>query len=237
MNSRLRYELKYYINYNTYIVLKKLLSSFMTIDKNANNSNTYHIRSLYFDDYSNSAYYEKINGIFKRKKYRFRIYNLSSNNIMLECKEKIGDVTKKDSLQISNLIYKDIISDNISNIPNDDNSLLSSFLYDYHTLSLSPVVIVDYIREPYTFSAGDVRITFDMNLETSINSCDLFDSNQFLTKVFDKDILILEVKYTNFLPRFISDLLNEIVAERCAVSKYVLCRNHLNSYSWKESFL
>ena len=41
----------------------------------------YTIRSLYFDDYWNSAYAEKDAGILVRKKYRIRIYNFGTNSI------------------------------------------------------------------------------------------------------------------------------------------------------------
>ncbi len=71
-----RYELKFIITKNQAKFLEKNLSIIMNIDKNAKNeNNTYFIRSIYFDDYKSSAYYEKIDGVEFRKKYRIRFYN------------------------------------------------------------------------------------------------------------------------------------------------------------------
>ncbi len=49
----------------------------------------YMIRSLYFDDYWNSAYEEKESGVLMRKKYRIRIYDYSDRSIKLERKKEI----------------------------------------------------------------------------------------------------------------------------------------------------
>ena len=57
----------------------------------------YMIRSLYFDDYWNSAYEEKESGILMRKKYRIRIYDYSDRSIKLERKKK-GFGSKQSSL-------------------------------------------------------------------------------------------------------------------------------------------
>ena len=61
----------------------------LTRDKHAR-AGGYTIRSLYFDDYCNSAYEEKDAGILMRKKYRVRIYNGSDKVIKLERKKKYG---------------------------------------------------------------------------------------------------------------------------------------------------
>ena len=62
----------------------------MKKDTNADSRGDYHIRSLYFDDYNDSALFEKQSGILKRKKYRIRIYNLSDSVIKLEKKQYIA---------------------------------------------------------------------------------------------------------------------------------------------------
>ena len=72
------------ISKNTGEILKQKLKTIMDIDKNSyNEDNTYQIRSLYFDDPQNTAYYEKLDGVEYRKKYRIRIYNKYDNFIRL----------------------------------------------------------------------------------------------------------------------------------------------------------
>ena len=59
-----RHEIKYMISKNTGEILKQKLKTIMDIDKNSyNEDNTYQIRSLYFDDTQNTAYYEKLDRV------------------------------------------------------------------------------------------------------------------------------------------------------------------------------
>ena len=75
--ERYRHELKYLINEGEHSALACRMAPVFKLDKHAR-SGGYTIRSLYFDDYCNSAYEEKDAGILMRKKYRVRIYNGSA---------------------------------------------------------------------------------------------------------------------------------------------------------------
>ena len=96
-----RHELKYFINFQDYFSLSNKLKVLMKKDKNSNERGDYHIRSLYFDDYNDSALYEKQSGILRRKKYRIRIYNLSDEVIKLEKKSRVGQFINKKSFLLS----------------------------------------------------------------------------------------------------------------------------------------
>ncbi len=64
-----RHELKFILNSKEAEILKYRLSLIMDVDTNSVNAdNTYFIRSLYFDDDYDSAYYEKIDGLETRQK-------------------------------------------------------------------------------------------------------------------------------------------------------------------------
>ena len=76
-----RHELKYYISYPEYYKLISRLNVAMEHDLGSGVSEKgYFIRSLYFEDYWNSAYAEKEAGVLMRKKYRIRIYNNNDRN-------------------------------------------------------------------------------------------------------------------------------------------------------------
>ena len=87
--ERYRNEWKYLIDNAQREYVTKRLSPFLNLDKHAQNGG-YMIRSLYFDDYFNTAYEEKDAGVLKRKKYRIRIYNCTDASIKLERKKKFG---------------------------------------------------------------------------------------------------------------------------------------------------
>ena len=97
-----RHELKFILNETEANILKYRLSLLMDVDKNSvNEDHTYFIRSLYFDDVYDTAYYEKVDGVEEREKYRIRIYNQDDSFIRLERKEKNRDLTYKKQAKIT----------------------------------------------------------------------------------------------------------------------------------------
>lgn len=84
--------------------------------------------------------------------------------------------------------------------------------------------MVDYVREPFIYEAGNVRITIDKNIRTGIYSKDLFDKD-LPTMVTDTEgIMILEVKYDEFLPEIIKSTIQIKDRSASAFSKYAACR-------------
>jgi len=222
--QKFRHELKFYINWHVYTYLKSRLFSGLKLDLNAVVDDGYHIRSLYFDDIYQSAYYEKINGVYNRKKYRIRIYNKNDQIIRLEKKIKLGSMTRKDTRIITKEQFYKIINGDLDFLIASDDELFHEFYAESATKLLKPVVIVDYDREAYTLETGNVRVTFDKNLRAGISSYDIFDDKVVTKLIFDEPVMILEVKFDNFLPAFVKNMIQMCRHDESAISKYVLCR-------------
>lgn len=221
-----RHEIKYLIPSNLAESLKQKLSLLMDIDKNSyNDDNTYLIRSLYFDDLKSTAYYEKLDGVEYRKKYRIRIYNLEDNFIRLECKYKHNNMTSKESVLISKDICSKIINRDINDIDISKDNILKKFIIDMKTNNLLPSIIVDYKRLAYTYPVSEVRITFDSKIKSGVYNYDLFDNNCNYASVIDDNYLVLEVKYNEILPESIAIILSTISLNKEAYSKFATCRN------------
>ena len=223
----LRHELKFFISPLQYQVLSRTLKATLNPDPNGDENNQYHIRSLYFDTAYDSALYDKINGTANRDKYRIRIYNFSDQMIRLECKSKFRDLISKRSVRITLDLAEQLISADPTGLESTASGLVSDTFREMRTNLLHPVVIVDYLREAYLHPAEEVRITFDMQLRSGLNSVDMF--NPYLPTVppFDHDEIILEVKYNQVLPPYIASLLTYALRDgacRSAISKYVYCR-------------
>ena len=223
----LRHELKFFISPIQYQVLSRTLKATLNPDPNGDENNQYHIRSLYFDTAYDSALYDKINGTANRDKYRIRIYNFSDQMIRLECKSKFRDLISKRSVRITRDLAEQLISADPTGLESTASGLVSDTFRVMRTNLLHPVVIVDYLREAYLHPAEEVRITFDMQLRSGLNSVDMF--NPYLPTVppFDHDEIILEVKYNQVLPPYIANLLTYALRDgacRSAISKYVYCR-------------
>ncbi len=222
----LRHELKYFINEMQYYVLSGILDQTLQRDPNGDEYNEYHIRSLYFDTVFNTALYDKINGNADRDKYRIRIYNLSDQVIKLECKTKIGSLISKRSQTIPKLLCEQLMAGDPTGLETTRSGLLNDMFREMTVNLLRPVVLVDYIREAYLHPAEEVRITFDKQLRTGLWSQDLFNPWVPTVPPLDENVMILEVKYNEFLPPYIRDLLNTYCAGACqsAISKYTWCR-------------
>ena len=219
-----RSELKHYINYQDYEIIKSRISKVLTLDKNTNENYEYKIRSIYFENYNDKVLQEKLLGLNKREKFRIRFYNDDDSFIRLEKKCKINGLCKKISCPITKEQCLKIINNDIDFLIKSNEPLLQELYYKMKTQFLKPKTIVDYDREAYIYKIGNVRITFDKNLKTGIVSNDLFNKNLCTINPIYKNNIILEVKYDEFLPEFILDLLQLGERTKTSISKYALCR-------------
>ncbi len=220
----LRHELKYQIDALEYQLLQKKLATILKPDPGMKGKNHYNIRSLYFDDMENSALCQKEAGIFRRKKYRIRIYNRCDSVVKFERKTKIGALMLKECVQISRAEAEKLIARDFDFLANADNNLLRDFFLETKCKLMRPVAIVEYDREAYIHPIGNVRVTFDTDLRIGYDLSTFFDSDDRSMSVMNQRGIILEVKYTEVLPQFISGLFPNTIRPQQAIGKFVLCR-------------
>lgn len=221
-----RNEWKYYLSLWDCQELKERFQAVMQRDPHAADG-LYSIRSLYFDDYWNSAYNEKIAGVNCRKKYRIRIYNCSDAVIRLERKLKIGNYIHKDSARLTRQEYEWIIAGEYGFLLKHENRLCQEFWFECTSNVMRPKVIVDYEREPFVLPEGDVRVTFDSNVRAAAPENDLFDPQIASCEIIPFGKTIMEVKFTEFLPEVIKEVLPPGGQEFSAISKYTMCYEKL----------
>ncbi|RDU23969.1 polyphosphate polymerase domain-containing protein [Anaerosacchariphilus polymeriproducens] len=220
---KFRHEYKHFLNYSDYYSLRQKLKKVLNQDNYANEDGEYKIRSLYFDNYKDKALQEKINGINYREKFRIRCYNDEETFIRLEKKSKINGLTNKISTLLTKEETQKIIASDIQWMSESSDGLLIEFYSKMKSQLLRPKTIVDYVREPYVFRAGNVRITFDKEIRSGIFGIDFFNE-QLPTIGIGDAAIILEVKYDTFLPDFIRDIIQTNRNMSCAFSKYAACR-------------
>ncbi len=236
--ERYRNEWKYLIDMAQKELICQRLTPLLKLDPNATDGG-YMIRSLYFEDYFKSSYEEKDAGVLRRKKYRIRIYNCEDRSIKLERKKKFGSYIYKEAARLTrDEVYK-IINGDYDFLLKSDNNLLKEFYYECISNVMRPRVIVDYEREPYILDEGTVRITFDMNVRAAVGSFDIFDKTLPALHCLEDGKCVMEVKFTEFLPQFVRNILPDRASEFTAVSKYVLCyekTEYMNSFKyWYEN--
>ncbi len=218
-DARFRHELKYLISKRDMDCCVGRISGFAGQDMHARGG-VYSIRSLYFDDMYHSAYGDKESGVSKRDKFRIRIYNMDSSYISLENKIKEGAYVRKESVRINVEECDNILSGSTDCLLEKSESVASDFALRCRINGLKPEIIVDYDRVPFVYEHGKVRITFDMNIRAACGY-NIFDDRVVSYDVLTSDLLIMEVKYTEYLP----DIFRAILPDescRIAASKFVM---------------
>ncbi len=222
-----RHELKYYINYRDYIVLRQCLKALLTPDESGDENNSYHVRSIYFDDFDESSLVEKMAGVQNRNKYRIRFYNFNDRLIRFEKKMKRGQYLAKKSITLVRSEVQDLLDGNPDFLLSRKESFAKELYLEFRHRQLKPRVVVDYMREAYVLPYEDVRITFDKDLKSGKPFGNVYDKNLPVVPIADPETMILEVKFNRYLPDYVKKVLNNLTApERLAISKYTNCRKY-----------
>ncbi len=217
-----RHEMKHEITYADMLVLRQRLSVVMKRDIHTVDGK-YMIRSLYFDNASDKALREKIDGVNIREKFRLRYYNNDTSLIRLEKKSKINGLCLKDSCVLTKEQAQAIVNGDFSWMLNSDAALIRELYSKMMSQGLRPKTVVNYLREPFVFSPGNVRVTLDRNIRTSIN-CVEFLNPDCVTVPARNSPIILEVKWDEYLPDIIRDAVQLSNCRTAAFSKYAVCR-------------
>lgn len=217
-----RHEVKLEITKLDMIILRSRLKFVMKTDPYAKDG-LYEIRSLYFDTADDRALREKIDGVSEREKYRIRMYNGDMSVIKLERKYKKGGLGYKESALLTLEQAKKTAVGDIAWMAKSENETLLRFYTRMQNGALKPKTVVDYTREPFVFPAGDVRVTLDYNIRTSLGCTDFLNENCVTVPVAGSPC-IMEVKWNEFLPDTVRDAIALDSRQITAYSKYASAR-------------
>jgi SPX domain protein involved in polyphosphate accumulation len=158
-----RFEKKYIIDNLSFEALRRIISDSSLQFKEIYQERQ--INNIYFDTYGFNSYYDNINGISDRTKYRIRWYGIDffmAKSPTLELKIKKGLLNTKMSF---NCLDKEF------NNPIDRSDikqwLLSSGYPEslkYQLRGLNPVLVNTYRRNYFLSSNHKIRLTIDRNL-------------------------------------------------------------------------
>ena len=230
-----RYEYKYLIDRELARGVTAFLSQYLELDeysiKGVNHN--YSVRSIYYDSPSFTCFHEKLDGQKYREKFRIRTYNKPGTApIFLEDKKKNGSFYEKRRAELNDDTMRMIDDPHFdgngeSSIPEKDKSLIERFLFHLRGKAYFPAVLVAYDREAYVEPGGNnIRVTLDKNLRAV-----LFPS---LDEIYEEERLeyilynwiILEVKFSQLVPRWLKRLVSLFNLNRQACSKYCTSIGH-----------
>ena len=227
-----RYEFKFLLNKDKARLIENESQYFMKFDKNANKNSDYKyfVRSLYFDDINSSNFYEKVDGMKIRKKYRLRTYSKISNStnlIFLEMKGRINQRTYKNRTLINSsdlhIFFDKKKYVNLLDIYGKNNLVINNFLFDTYRKNIFPRVLIDYKRKPYINQNGlNFRLTFDTEIMSSKTNR-LFDNDNLLFwEECKSGYTVLEVKFERSITPWFHRIIQNYNLKRMSISKFVM---------------
>lgn len=222
-DNKYRHEYKSFINNFDYFTLKTRLKHIAKLDKNVDKSGSYKVVSLYFDNVYDKAMSDKVNGLSEREKFRIRYYNNDYGFIRLEKKSKKNQLCLKESVNLTKEECQKIIDGDYAWMRASDNELLLEFYAKIKADFLRPKIIVEYKREAYIYTSGNVRITFDSEIKASSNITAFLSDERPMTPTGNN--IILEIKYDEFIPEIISDVVQTDDRRVSGFSKYLTARS------------
>lgn len=225
--TNFRHELKYVLFQKDIYLLENKVKKIAKMDTHVADGG-YYVRSLYFDDYFNTHFYEKEAGVDKQKKWRIRKYNNDNGCIKLECKKKERGRTTKDSCHITEKQMAGLVQ-GILNVSRQYDELLNEFIMQIKTKRYKPEIFVEYFRVPYVISTDNIRITIDKNITSRKYRECLFEWEKRCCDykaILPSGYQLLEIKYDERLPEYVSHVLALHNLKNISFSKYYLCRKY-----------
>ncbi len=220
-----RHEVKYQISMADYLSIRQRLRLVMKPDIHAKENGKYTVRSIYFDNLEDKALREKRNGVQKREKFRIRYYNDDVSFLVLEKKMKWNNLCLKIDARLTEEECRALLGGDKSWMMAHPSGLVRELYCKMGSQQLRPKVLVSYIREAYLYAAGNVRVTFDSHIRST-----LFHRPFLEEGVPDIDVsdnpgdMVLEVKFDAFLPDVVQILLQTGNIRQQSYSKYGACR-------------
>ena len=218
-----RNEIKHVISLGDKAAICANMRAIAKPDEHAGESGKYRIRSLYFDSPDNIALREKIDGVNEREKFRIRFYNDDLSFIRLEKKVKRNGLGYKVSAPLTAEEAQKIVDGDLDFMLHSGRALIVELYSKMKSRQLKPKTIVDYDRTPFIYAPGNVRVTIDENIRTGVNCTDFLNPSCVMIPAGDP-VIILEVKWDEYLPTIIKRAVQVSNCRAGAFSKYQVCR-------------
>jgi SPX domain protein involved in polyphosphate accumulation len=226
-----RFEFKYLLSASLREEIEKELKFFLQYDPFVADKveHVYPVRSLYYDDPVFSAFYDKVDGLHSRSKYRIRTYSFEANKqapVFLEIKGRHNNLVYKHRVPITsekNLQWSHLSGDKLTSAvlkQADSSAVRDQFEFDLIRKRLQPVALIDYQRRPYISKFdSSFRITFDANLKVTRTENLFPQQNKIATKQILSGYTVLEVKFQHHMPSWFHRLIQAYELKRISISK------------------
>ncbi|MBE6704352.1 MAG: polyphosphate polymerase domain-containing protein [Ruminococcaceae bacterium] len=219
---KFRNECKHHITEYEAVLIRQRLKHIAHPDEYATRDGTYMVHSLYFDNCYDKALNEKQAGYNTHEKFRIRYYNQDHSFIRLEKKSKVNGLCLKDSCNMTVDEVVRILNYDFDWMKASSKTLVLELWSKMQYQLLRPKSIVSYRREAFTYAPGNVRVTIDSDIRGESNIVNFLDHRIDGIRLFNMSIL--EIKWNDFLPQIIRDVVQLDNIKTRNFSKYAATR-------------
>lgn len=229
MKATARIEYKYYLPAYLECEFVANLLLFSSPDRHSGQGKGYEIASVYYDNFGLQSYHDKMAGASKRTKLRLRFYPplLSEGTLNVELKHKLFDriIKEKGGVLLKDLALLFEGSQNGNGLESKD-PVLSTLSRMVLIENYYPFIRIDYSRRAFVDRHdSNVRMTVDSNIFCQRFMGDLRGRPDI--PVLPTELLIFEIKSPDYMPFWLTVLLQKYGLERKAISKYALAVQNL----------
>ncbi len=226
-----RYELKYLITEAQAAAVAAYIRPIMRQDSH-NAGGVYPLVSLYLDSPDLRLCRESLEGIKNRFKLRIRCYSDHPDSpCYFEIKRRINQVIVKSRASVPKNAVESLLAGTTRPALADaeEHRSLNQFLYYRRFLNAGPAAYVRYLRQAFETRLNDtVRVTFDrqLNCKTPVATVPCLNGTGW--QRLSETRVVLEIKFTDRYPTWLSRLVQTFGLERCSMSKYARSVQTLN---------
>jgi SPX domain protein involved in polyphosphate accumulation len=222
-----RYELKYQIGESKAEAVLQFIKPYLRLDHycKLQPSGAYPIVTLYLDSGDMQLCRQTLEGKKNRFKLRVRSYtDRPDYPRYFEIKRRMNAIVIKSRARV---MYPDITSllSGWSLPPQDyktDAETLNQFQLYMKSMNARPVIRVRYVRRAYEGdSENRVRVTFDRRLAYKVSSSPEVIFGDSGWRRHGSDVVILEIKFTQRYPIWLSRMVKYFNLRQQSLSKYV----------------
>lgn len=224
MQSIYRHEIKYESDFHKAEALRHKVRAVLRPDIFAGADGSYMVKSVYFDTPFNDDYLGKELGLQYRQKVRLRTYG-DGGVYRMEIKSKNGELATKYSSFIDRKGAEKILKGDYSPLLDKEDSRSAYIYYQLMTRAYRPLLSVFYKRYAYTLPGTDLRLTFDENISYGVNPFAILTGHKPVAPVTYKTII--ELKYGDFAPKWVSDIILAAGVSAGENSKYNRAFNNI----------
>lgn len=217
-----RIEKKYIVTEEQKNQLIAIISEYMELDPFCKNQSTYRIQNIYYDTPTNELISLSVRKPRYKQKLRARKY-LGTNFCYLEIKKKSEGVVGKRRLKLSMQEVDDFVLRGVK--PQRESFIDKHVIGEIEYLlslykGIQPSTFISYERLGF-FAKNDheLRITFDNQIHAKRNNFE-WDKDDYEIKLLEDGLYILEIKYIQNFPLWLTKALSKLKIYPHSFSKY-----------------